>query len=425
MMNVINGGAHAENTIDLQEFMVVPAGAETLRRGAADRRRGLPHAEGGAARARARDRRRRRGRLRARPRLERGGDRGDPRGGRARRATATASRSRSIPAATESSRDGVYRFEGQRALDAAGHGRLLGGPRRALPDRLDRGRRSPRTTGTAWQRADRAARRPRAARRRRPLRHERRAAPARASTSGVANAILVKVNQIGTLTETLEAIAPRAAQRLPAVMSHRSGETEDTTIADLAVAHERGPDQDGRAGAHRPRREVQPAPAHRGGARRRGRSYPGWAAFPRARRLAPSATSVRSLTPSVRSPPRPPRRTKIVATIGPASIVAETRRGAASTPGMDAARLNLSHGTHEEHAARDAARPRRRGGARPAARAHRRPPGAEAPDRRAAEPRHARARRRGRRGGRATPPTASCRCARPPSARCCRPGHES
>ena len=44
MMNVINGGAHAANSIDLQEFMVVPAGASSLRRGAADRRRGLPRA---------------------------------------------------------------------------------------------------------------------------------------------------------------------------------------------------------------------------------------------------------------------------------------------------------------------------------------------------------------------------------------------
>jgi enolase len=53
---------------------------------------------------------------------------------------------------------------------------------------------------------------------------------------GIANAILVKVNQIGTLSETLEAVdmAHRAGYR--AVMSHRSGETEDSTIADLAVA---------------------------------------------------------------------------------------------------------------------------------------------------------------------------------------------
>jgi enolase len=53
---------------------------------------------------------------------------------------------------------------------------------------------------------------------------------------GVANSILVKVNQIGTLTETLEAIGMAKDAGYSAVMSHRSGETEDTTIADLAVA---------------------------------------------------------------------------------------------------------------------------------------------------------------------------------------------
>ncbi|HEX8084777.1 MAG TPA: phosphopyruvate hydratase [Solirubrobacteraceae bacterium] len=54
--------------------------------------------------------------------------------------------------------------------------------------------------------------------------------------SGVANSILIKVNQIGTLTETLEAIAMAREAGYTAVMSHRSGETEDVTIADLAVA---------------------------------------------------------------------------------------------------------------------------------------------------------------------------------------------
>ena len=54
--------------------------------------------------------------------------------------------------------------------------------------------------------------------------------------AGVGNSILVKVNQIGTLTETLDAIAMARAAGYTAVMSHRSGETEDTTIADLAVA---------------------------------------------------------------------------------------------------------------------------------------------------------------------------------------------
>ena len=53
---------------------------------------------------------------------------------------------------------------------------------------------------------------------------------------GITNSILIKLNQIGTLTETLEAIAMAAAAGFSAVISHRSGETEDTTIADLAVA---------------------------------------------------------------------------------------------------------------------------------------------------------------------------------------------
>jgi enolase len=53
---------------------------------------------------------------------------------------------------------------------------------------------------------------------------------------GVGNSILVKVNQIGTLTETLAAVDMAHRARYTAVMSHRSGETEDATIADLAVA---------------------------------------------------------------------------------------------------------------------------------------------------------------------------------------------
>ena len=53
---------------------------------------------------------------------------------------------------------------------------------------------------------------------------------------GTANSLLVKVNQIGTLTETLDAVALAQRSGYTAVLSHRSGETEDTTIADLAVA---------------------------------------------------------------------------------------------------------------------------------------------------------------------------------------------
>jgi enolase len=58
----------------------------------------------------------------------------------------------------------------------------------------------------------------------------------RGIAAGVANSILVKVNQIGTLTETLDTVALAASAAYTAVMSHRSGETEDVTIADLAVA---------------------------------------------------------------------------------------------------------------------------------------------------------------------------------------------
>ena len=53
---------------------------------------------------------------------------------------------------------------------------------------------------------------------------------------GLANALLVKVNQIGTLSETLKAVDLAKRNRYTSVMSHRSGETEDSTIADLAVA---------------------------------------------------------------------------------------------------------------------------------------------------------------------------------------------
>ena len=57
---------------------------------------------------------------------------------------------------------------------------------------------------------------------------------------GVANSILVKVNQIGTLTETFDAIELAKENSYTAVISHRSGETEDTTISDIAVATNAG-----------------------------------------------------------------------------------------------------------------------------------------------------------------------------------------
>jgi enolase len=103
--------------------------------------------------------------------------------------------------------------------------------------------------------------------------------------AGVANAILVKVNQIGTLSETLEAIAIAREAGYAAVMSHRSGETEDVTIADLAVATGCGqiktgaPSRSDRVAKYNQllRIEEELGPEA---------EYPGWGAFPRARRSA-------------------------------------------------------------------------------------------------------------------------------------------
>ena len=106
--------------------------------------------------------------------------------------------------------------------------------------------------------------------------------------AGVANAILVKVNQIGTLSEALDAIALGARSGYCSVISHRSGETEDATIADIAVATNAGQIKTGRALPLRARRQVQPAPAHRGAARAPGR-LPGPARVRRARRMSIAA----------------------------------------------------------------------------------------------------------------------------------------
>jgi enolase len=100
---------------------------------------------------------------------------------------------------------------------------------------------------------------------------------------GVANSILVKVNQIGTLTETLDAIALARSAGYTAVMSHRSGETEDVTIADLAVATGCGqiktgaPSRSDRVAKYNQLLRIE---EELGAAA----EYPGWAAFPRAER---------------------------------------------------------------------------------------------------------------------------------------------
>ncbi len=97
----------------------------------------------------------------------------------------------------------------------------------------------------------------------------------------VANSILVKVNQIGTLTETIEAIRLAQSNGYTAVMSHRSGETEDATIADLAVALGTGqiktgaPARSDRVAKYNQLLRIEEELGSRA-------VYPGWRAFPRA-----------------------------------------------------------------------------------------------------------------------------------------------
>jgi len=236
MLNVINGGVHADNNLDVQEFMVVPVGAasfsEALRWGAETyhalkallKQRGLSTLvgdEGGFAPDLPSTEDAVKVLLEA---IERAG-----------RAPGDEMAIALDAASTEFFVDGVY--------DLAGEGRKLSSAE--LADELaDLCHRYPIISiedGVAEDDWDGWAHLTRAVGDRVQLvgddlfvtnveRLERGIA------AGVANAILVKVNQIGTLTETLETVALAHRSSYRAVMSHRSGETEDTTIADLAVA---------------------------------------------------------------------------------------------------------------------------------------------------------------------------------------------
>jgi enolase len=99
----------------------------------------------------------------------------------------------------------------------------------------------------------------------------------------VGNAILIKVNQIGTLSETLDAVELARRNGYAAVISHRSGETEDSTIADLAVATGCGqiktgaPARSDRTAKYNQLLRIEEELGERA-------AYPGWAAFPRAHR---------------------------------------------------------------------------------------------------------------------------------------------
>ena len=134
-------------------------------------------------------------------------------------------------AATEFFKDGVVPLRGQ-GLDGRGAHRVLRRPRRRLPDRHDRGRarrgRLGRLEGTS----------PRSSASKIQLVGDDLFVtnPTRLADGikrGVANSLLVKVNQIGTLSETLDAVDMAHRAGYTTMFSHRSGETEDTTIADL------------------------------------------------------------------------------------------------------------------------------------------------------------------------------------------------
>ena len=114
-MNVLNGGVHADNPVDFQEFMIAPVGAELVRPGAADRRRGLPRAPAHAQEARAGHGGRRRGRIRAGARLQRGSTRA-ARELRSRAPAISPGDDVAIcldPAASEFFKDGRYELAGE------------------------------------------------------------------------------------------------------------------------------------------------------------------------------------------------------------------------------------------------------------------------------------------------------------------------
>jgi enolase len=233
-MNVINGGAHADNRIDLQEFMVVPAGAETfseaLRIGAEvyHRLKGVLHErglstavgdEGGFAPDLEST-------VRAIETILEAAERA---GHRERVAIAL------DPAASEVFRDGSYHLPGE--------GKTLGPAEmmdfyRDLADRFPIVSIEDGLDENAW--ADWRALTDAVGDRVQLVGDDvfvtNPTFLRRGIDEGVANAILVKVNQIGTLTETLDVIALAREAGYATVISHRSGETEDTTIADLAVA---------------------------------------------------------------------------------------------------------------------------------------------------------------------------------------------
>ena len=234
LMNVINGGAHADNNLDCQEFMIVPAGfdsfGEALRCGAEIfhtlkkvlHDRGLNTAvgdEGGFAPSLTSNEEALKLLVEA---VEKAGYKA---GEQVFFALDVA--------ASEFCKDGVYTFDGEKrsAADmvAAYAGYAERYPLVSIEDGLDQ------DDWAGWK-ALTAALGSRMQLVGDDLFVTNTKRLSRGISEGIGNAILVKVNQIGTLTETLDAVEMAHMAGYRAVMSHRSGETEDTTIADLAVA---------------------------------------------------------------------------------------------------------------------------------------------------------------------------------------------
>jgi enolase len=279
MMNVINGGAHADNSIDLQEFMLMPAGAptfaEALRIGVEVfhelkrllHERGLSTAvgdEGGFAPDLPSSQ------AAIEAILEAAGNRGY------RDSVAVAL----DPAMTELYGDGAYRVE-RRVLDGQGMlefwDELVDNyPIVSIEDPLaeDDWEAWASLTSAIGDRVQLVGD---------DLFVTNVERLRRGIESGAANAILLKVNQIGTLTETLDAIELARSAGYAAVMSHRSGETEDTTIADLAVATGVGqiktgaPSRTDRVAKYNQLLRIEEELGERA-------EYAGWAALPRVAR---------------------------------------------------------------------------------------------------------------------------------------------
>ncbi|HTK35451.1 MAG TPA: phosphopyruvate hydratase [Caulobacteraceae bacterium] len=236
LMNIINGGAHADNPIDIQEFMIVPAGADTfsdaLRMGAEifhSLKKALKDAghntnvgdEGGFAPnlASAEE---------ALSFIVKAGEAAGYRAGEDFWLALDA-------AATEFFKDGRYHLEGEgKVLDAGGMTDYLANLTVRFPivsiedgfaeDDFDGWKLVTERLGDRVQLVGDDLFVTNPARLKDGIKR------------GLANSILVKVNQIGTLSETLDAVDMAHRAAYTAVMSHRSGETEDATIADLAVA---------------------------------------------------------------------------------------------------------------------------------------------------------------------------------------------